>query len=421
MNSCLAEGRKVGGGKTILGCYWQIKTRLKYPNTKGLIGRAVLKTLKETTLASLFQVCQIQGLVNGKHYTYNGQTNQIKFYNDSIILLKDLATYPSDPNFDELGSLEITDAFIDEANQISIKAKNIIKSRIRLNLDENNLIPKILYTCNPAKNWVYSDFYNKFKNGNLENNKKFIQSLVDENPYISKHYKENLLTLDIQSKERLLYGNWEYQNDPAQLCTHDAILDLFTNDHVQPTGTNYISADLAMQGRDKFIAGVWKGLVCKVAIDKDKSTGKEIENDIKQLMINESVPHSCTVVDSDGLGAYLESYLIGIKKFHGGAKAIQKFVDGKKLTEYNNLKSECAFKLAELINGRKIKIICNEIQKHLIIDELNCLKKDNLDNDMLKMSIIKKDKMKEILQRSPDYLDMLIMRMYFEIYKIFGF
>ena len=152
-------GGGAGGGKTALGCYWQLKQRLKYPNTRGLIGRAVLKTLKETTLVSLFQVAKMQGLFADTHYKYNAQMSQIEFFNGSVILLKDLYSYPSDPNFDELGSLEITDAFIDEANQIEDKARNIIKSRIRYQLDENDLVPKILYTCNPAKNWTYHEFY----------------------------------------------------------------------------------------------------------------------------------------------------------------------------------------------------------------------------------------------------------------------
>ena len=63
------------GGKTALGCYWQLKMRLKYPNTRGLIGRAVLKTLKETTLVSFFQVAKLQGLDAGKHYKYNSQSS----------------------------------------------------------------------------------------------------------------------------------------------------------------------------------------------------------------------------------------------------------------------------------------------------------------------------------------------------------
>lgn len=417
----LLFGGGAGGGKTVLGCYWQLKRRLKYKNTRGLIGRTVLKTLKETTLVSFFQICKLQDLKAGIHYNYNGQSNQIEFFNGSIILLKDLATYPSDPNFDELGSLEITDAFIDEANQVSTKAKNIVKSRIRFRLDENNIIPKILYTCNPAKNWVYSEFYKPSKENKLDVNRKFIQALVDDNPFISNYYRENLLTLDKQSRERLLFGNWDFDSDPSALCEYDAILDCFTNDHVQPTGKKYISADLAMQGRDKFIAGYWDGLICNVAIDQSISTGKSIETDLKKLMIETGISHSHTIVDSDGLGAYLESYLNNIKTFHGGSKPINKVKDNFKLFEYNNLKSECAFKLAELINKRMIKIICTDTQKQLIIEELGCLKKDNIDNDTSKICIIKKEKMKEIIQRSPDYLDMLLMRMYFELKQEFGF
>ena len=123
-------GGGAGGGKSILGCYWQIKKRLKYPKTRGLIGRAKLKTLKETTLNSFYYVCQQQGLISGIHYRVNNQSNEIHFFNGSSIFLKDLFYYPSDPNFDELGSLEITDAFIDESNQITEKAWNITMSRI---------------------------------------------------------------------------------------------------------------------------------------------------------------------------------------------------------------------------------------------------------------------------------------------------
>ena len=42
----LLFGGGAGGGKSAFGCYWQIKRRLKYPGTRGLIGRAKLKVLK---------------------------------------------------------------------------------------------------------------------------------------------------------------------------------------------------------------------------------------------------------------------------------------------------------------------------------------------------------------------------------------
>lgn len=403
-------GGGAGGGKSIVGAYFITKCSLKYPGTRWVIGRNSLKTLKETTLNSLYIVFREQGVKPGLHYRYNDIKSSFTFKNGSEILLKDLGFYPSDKDFDELGSLEISGAFVDECNQIVQKAWKVLKSRIRYRLDEYNIIPKMLGTCNPSKGWVFNDFYAPHVNKELPANKAFIQSLLTDNPFISRHYRENLLSLDKASKERLLYGNWNYDDDPTVLCEYDAICDMFTNDHVKETGTKYISADLAMQGRDKFIAGVWDGDVCRVAIEQGKSTGKSIEADLKALMITHGVPRSKCVADSDGMGNYLESYLEGIKEFHGGGKAVND-------KEYANIKAECAYKLAEKINRREIKITCSPEQKQRIIEEVGVLKADSVDKDETKKRIIKKELMKELLGRSPDFLDMLIMRMYFEINK----
>ena len=86
--------------------------------------------------------------------------------------------------------------------------------------------------------------------------------------------------------------------------------------------------------------------------------------------------------------------------------------------EFDNLKSECSFKLAEMINSRLIRIVCTEAQKERIIEELGVLKQDHIDADTRKKGIISKEKMKEILGHSPDYLDMLIMAMFFRIKPI---
>ena len=403
----LLFGGSAGGGKSFLGVYWVLKSCLKYPSTRWLIGRSKLKTLKETTLNSFFSVAQLQGLLPNTHYKYNSQTSQIKLFNGSEIILKDLYSYPSDPNFDELGSLEITGAFIDEANQISSKAKQIVRSRIRYNLQENNITPKMLMTCNPAKNWTYSDFYKPSIENSLPYDKKFIQSLVTDNPNIDPSYIDNLKQLDKTSKERLLYGNWDYDDDPSALCGYDAICDIFTNDHAK-TGHKYISADLAMQGRDKFIAGSWNGLQCTIEIDQDKSTGRGIELALKQLKIDKGVGNSKIVADSDGLGNYIESYIENINAFHGNKRAND--------DQYSNIKSECGFKLAEYINQGKIKVICTEEQKEALKEELSiCLKRDKIDADNQKKKLIGKDKMKDLLGHSPDYLDMLLMRMVYEV------
>jgi len=383
--------------------------RLKYPNTRGLIGRAVLKTLKETTLVSFFQVAKMQGLEAGKHYKYNAQMSQIDFPNGSTILLKDLYSYPSDPNFDELGSLEITDAFIDEANQVDDKARNIIKSRIRFQLDQNDLVPKILYTCNPAKNWTYSEFYKPQQDGTITNNKRFISSLIDDNPFISKHYKENLLTLDKTSKERLLFGNWEYLDDPAQLIDYEKILDAFTSTYV-PSGSRYISCDVARFGGDSTVIGVWDGMRVKLHQFNGKSV-VEVADIIKKFQQEYQVPTSNIVVDEDGVGGGCVD-ILRCKGFVNNSRPLDNPITRHK-ENFDNLKSQCYFKLAEMINDNKVYINADGKQKQLIIEELEQVKQKAVDNDGSK-GIIPKDKVKALIGRSPDFSDCLAMRMIFE-------
>ena len=398
-----------GGGKTALGCYWQLKQRLKYPNTRGLIGRAVLKTLKETTLVSLFQVAKMQGLTAGVHYKYNGQMSQIELFNGSVILLKDLYSYPSDPNFDELGSLEITDAFIDEANQIEDKARNIIKSRIRYQLDENELVPKILYTCNPAKNWTYHEFYKPQTDGTIAENKRFIPSLIDDNPFISKHYKQNLLTLDTVSKERLLFGNWEYSSDLSTLIDYDKIIDAFSSTFV-PSGSRYITCDVARFGNDSTVIGIWDGYRVKLHQYQGKSV-VEVADIIKAFQVEHQVPSSQIVVDEDGVGGGVVD-ILRCKGFVNNSSPLENPITRQK-ENFDNLKSQCYYKLAEMLNDSKLYINASGTMKEKIIQELEQVKQKSVDNDG-KKGIIPKDKVKALIGRSPDFSDCLAMRMIFE-------
>src|SRR5690606_2496379 len=84
-------GGAAGGGKSALGCLW-------------LIGRSKLKTLRETTLNTFFELAAQLRL--GSQFTYKSADHIILWKNGSESILKDLFLYPSDPNFDSLGSLE---------------------------------------------------------------------------------------------------------------------------------------------------------------------------------------------------------------------------------------------------------------------------------------------------------------------------
>ena len=392
------------GGKSVIGCYWILKSALKYNGTRWLIGRAKLKTLKETTLNTFWEVCKMQGITS-KAYNYNQTSGIITLANGSEIYLKDLFFYPSDPNFDELGSLEITGAFIDEANQVTEKAKEVVKTRIRYKLDAHGLVPKILMTCNPSKNWTYKTFYKPNRDGNLQAGRVFIQSLVTDNPEISRHYVDNLQSINDKSiRERLLHGNWDYDLNPARLMEYDPCTDVFTNSHVE-RGSKYITADIARFGQDKTVIIVWDGLRAIDIQTINSSTLTEAAERIKGLATNYSIPMSQVLCDEDGIGGGV----VDILKCKG-------FTANKTSQKYANMKAECYYLLAEKVNKAELYIgaqLTGE-QVECIIQELQAIERGNIDKDT-KPSINSKDSQKQILGRSPDYADALMMRMWFNV------
>jgi phage terminase large subunit len=404
----IVYGGSKGSGKSFLGCSLIFGTALMYPGTHLFVARESLTDLRKFTMPSIAEVLTLWK-VPPALWTYNGQDNVYNLRNGSKVFLLAASYLPSDPMFMRFGSMQMTQGWIEEAGTFHRDAKNNLQASIgRWKNKEYNLSPKLLQTCNPSKNYLYSDYYRPYKDGRLDSWKRFIQAFPEDNKMLPDGYLENLRrSLTQNQKERLLYGNWEFDDDPTALCEYDAILDVFTNKQVHPTNERRMSADLAMQGRDRFVVGVAEGNVITIVLDQSKSTGKSIEQDLQNCMIQHNIPRSKTVADSDGLGNYLSSYLNGIKEFHGGGSAIDK--------EYANIKSECAYKLAEKINKREIYIKCSPEQQELIAEELGVLKCVSVDKDEQKKRIISKETMKELIGRSPDFLDMLIMMQYFDV------
>ena len=407
----IGYGGSARSGKTVLEAFAALFDCMAYPGIAWGLGRKELTTLTKTVLVTLNEVMKFYGIEKDKHYRHDKVYNFIEFTNGSRIYLIDMAFKPTDPLFLRFGGYELTRAAVDESNEcVELGVKTLFaRTGWKKNIDYD-LNQCVLETFNPDKSHVYSRYYRPYRDQNETHNKKFIPALPSDNPHPAVKIWIKKLVEDPDSDtvliQRLVHGNFDYDDDPSRLCDYDAICDMFTNTHVAP-GNSYISADLAMQGRDRFIAGKWNGFICNISIDKKKATGRSIELDLKDLKNRTATPNSRIVADSGGLGEYLESYINNIRTFHGQSSAVNK-------KEYYSIKDECAFYLARLINKREIQIICTKAQQERIKYEISaCLKRDNIDID--KKKIIKKDIMKELIGCSPDYLDMLIMRMVFEI------
>jgi len=400
-------GGGAGGGKTRFGCMWQIQRRLKYAGTRSLIGRSKLDTLKKTTLNTFFETCADFGLLADKHYNYNGQTNVITFFNGSEIVLKDLFAYPSNPNFDSLGSLEITDYFIDEVAEVTEKAVNIVHSRCRYKLNEFNLIPKGFLSCNPSKGWLYNEFYLKYRNNELPVHRAFVQALPTDNPHLPQAYIESLRRLPEYDRKRLLEGNWEFDDDSDKLFATDNLLRMFRNELLD--GTKYITSDIARFGKDRTIICVWNGLTLIELKMLHKASIDEVVNEIRNTAKNHNVLLQNVVCDEDGVGGGVVDYL-KCRGFVNGSKAKQ--------PQYQNLKSECYYTLAQYIEENKLTIFVND-KKEQIVRELEMIKRHRADVDG-KLQVTPKDQIKLREGISPDIADAIMMRMFFELNPSYG-
>lgn len=402
-------GGGAGSSKSFLGAYWLVKNCLKYPETRWLLGRARITTLKRTSLLTVFEICKIQGLKPDVHYNYNGQANTITFFNGSVIFLYDLFLYPTDPLFDKLGGLEITGALIEEVQEVCKQAVDVVSTRIRYKLVENGLIPKILMTCNPSKSWSFKEYYLANKEGTLPKHKKFVQALAKDNPFVDPSYLQQLSDLPQAQRDRLRDGKWEGTDD-RQLINQDSINNIFSNSFVKPTPHKYITIDVARQGKDKSVILVWEGLKVTEFYEYKKNTLTELTSKVKELQKKHSIPMSNIIADETGVGGGVVD-ILRCKGFLGGSKAL----NGE---NYLNLRTQCFYRLADLVNSNSIHIACplSEEVALKISEELEQIISADTNEDG-KLKIISKDDIKNNIGRSPDYSDTLSMRMYFELNK----
>lgn len=419
-------GGGAGGGKSWLGCEWLISMCLQYPDTRYFIARKRLKTLKQTTLITFFKVCRKHGLKRDVHYRYREQQAVIEFLETGATIdLLEVDFKPSDPDYEDLGSSEYTSGWIEEGGEITFAAFDTLTSRIGRQMnDKYGILGKILITCNPKKSWLYKMFYKPWKEKKLPKGRCFLQSLVDDNPRNEKGYRHKLENIkNVAKKQRLLKGNWEYDDDPATLIDFEAISDLFSNT-IEKSEEKYLTGDIARFGEDKTVLKLWKGMrVYKIIVRRKQGIDVTTQL-VKDTLRDEQIPYSHAVIDEDGVGGGVVDNLKGIKGFVANSSPlVDKRVDRKsdEVPNYRNLKAQCSYMLAEEVNNRRMAITGYKVDtddesdeiEEFITEELEQIKAADVDSDEKRLDVLPKKEVKEALGRSPDFADNLMMRMIF--------
>jgi phage terminase large subunit len=403
-------GGALGAGKSYLIASLLVMKCLQHEGIRIGLARNNITTLKKTTVTSIQEVMQDWGITQD-YYSYNSQAGIIKFFNDSEIILVELDYLPSDPQYTRLGGLLLTFGVIDEAGEVPSKGKEIFQSRIgRWQNSKLNIKPILLMTCNPSKNFLFTDYYRPFKEGKLKDYQKFIQALPSDNPYLSKKYIENLRnTLTLNERRRLLGGEWEFADDETSLFKYEDVMYAFNLSMNNNTDTTYrLSCDIAFTS-DKCVYMVWEGTTIKKIHITPKNDTKTVEDTIKDLCTTYNIRTDNISYDADGVGKYLRQYFPSAKEIHNNGKTILN--DG-----YSNLKTELYFKLSELVKDGKLKIE-DQSHKQEIIDELSVIRHKSRESMQNKVELISKIEMKKILSYSPDIADAMAYGMIFHLKK----
>jgi len=417
-----------GGGKSYLGCSLIFGDALIYPDTHYFIARGELTDLRKFTIPSIHEVFKNWGLNIDDYATFDGQYNIFNLKNGSKVFLIACKELPSDPLFERFGSMQMTRGWIEEAGEVAESAKaNLWLSVGRWKNDVYNLKKKLFITANPKKNWMKRDFIDLWKDNRLPPSRKFIQSLATDNPYLPQDYINTLSQeKDQVRRQRLFLGDWDYEEDKDSLINSDALSDAFSNSIIKD-GQKYITADVARFGDDSTVIAFWDGLELYKIERYQKQAITVTLQKLKDLASAEKIPYSNILIDEDGIGGGVLDGMFGAKGFVANSTALptaSQIQDKLSRTDnylipkinFANLKSQCAYKLAELINEHKIRFDVIDYREAIIEDVSALLRKKSVDSDG-KLTIKPKEDVKKDLGRSPDIGDVIIYRAWFELRK----
>lgn len=248
-----------------------------------------------------------------------------------------------------------------------------------------------------------------FISGTIYDNKK----LLSTNP----QYLANLLAQDEATVLALFKGNWKVVLSDQDIYNYQKFIGCFVNMYSAYMGNRYITADIALKGSDKFVVFVWIGFLLVDALIMAKSDGKEIIDGIKQKAIEHRVPNENICYDNDGVGGFIDGFIVGSRPFVNNARA-------ENDENYQNLKTQCFYKsgdrvaagdylvseyVGEMMYDEKMTV------RQRLLYERKAIKRDKADMDG-KLRIIPKERMKVALSgQSPDLMDAFMMREVFEL------
>lgn len=257
-----------------------------------------------------------------------------------------------------------------------------------------------------------------FISGKLADNKELLS--------VDPSYLANLVAQDEETVSQLFHGNWKVIVSDKDIYDYPAFVGMFNNAYSVNNEGRYLTADIALKGSNKLVFGVWYGFELVDICILDLSDGKKVVTEAQRLMSLHKIQNQHFTYDADGVGSYIDGFIVGAIPFHNGGTPIETTgSDGKPLKEnYFNLKTQCFYRSGDRVKEGGYKVSA-EVAERMYDDKMTvrqrfmherkAIRRDKTDADG-KLRIIPKEQMKIILNgESPDLMDMFAMRESFSV------
>jgi hypothetical protein len=202
-------GGAIRGGKTYAGIGALLLLCKMYPGSKWAIVRNSLATIKRNTIPSFFKMCPQRFIKS-----YNQDTQTVVFTNGSQILFF-AENYDDDKELNRWKGLELNGFLLEEANELQEASFYKALERAGTFIPAYGKKPKplLLLTCNPAKNWIKTLFYDRWKEDALPDGWLYIPSKITDNPFMTQDedYMESLKNLPKYEYCLYVEGDWDLQ------------------------------------------------------------------------------------------------------------------------------------------------------------------------------------------------------------------
>ena len=206
-NTIVLYGGAIRGAKSYWGCLEVITFCFQYPNSRWLMLRESMPTIKATLLKTFTENFLNKGFISYVK-DFNQQSLVLTWVNGSQILFM-AESYDIDKELNRFRGLEINGAFIDEVNEIQEVTYNKVLERAGSWFHSENCPTKILMSCNPSNNWVKDRFYTPWKENRLAPGVAYIQAKITDNPHIPPEYLESLKMLPRYQYMAFVEGDWD--------------------------------------------------------------------------------------------------------------------------------------------------------------------------------------------------------------------